>query len=539
MDDKLLTVPLRKIESLPGFVVHWLLCGPFNADGKLTSCRAMKKDYLAGAGGEARVRPRQGLRVGRTGPAWEADATRHGCIVNLSRRYSTHGIVSYAAAYLKAPVACDANILLGSDDGFILYLNGRRIALRDVHRGLGVDTDIFEVKLKRGINAILLKVEQFYGAYEFCLRVTDRTGRAIPRLRACVDHPRVRRPVDPKRSRTISGYDYLSSKFATAPLRLAFRAQSATDYRAWRVRFLKKFRQLLGPLPTSGPLNPEVTEEVTINGFLRQRVLLDLEPGFAFPCYVTMPQRVPKGKRLAAVLCLHGHGAGKHNMVGSPSATHPDGDIHDDYAIALHAAAAGYVTISPDFLAFGERQGTKDVYGRNQDPCLAQFAWAQMSGVLPTAVNIATVKRCIDHLQTLPAVDGRRIAAIGHSFGGYMTTVATAVERRIKVAVVSGFMMTAAAYHGRIWTCGSQVIPGLLNVGDLADIGCTFAPRPTLIITGKYDSVTPFPFAEAAGQKIKNAYTVAGIPNRFEQHIFSGDHRFQPDAALAWLDKWL
>jgi len=120
-----------------------------------------------------------------------------------------------------------------------------------------------------------------------------------------------------------------------------------------------------------------------------------------------------------------------------------------------------------------------------------------------------------------------------------MTTMTTAVEPRIKVAVISGFIVTMAAYYGRTWTCGSQVVNNLLHYGDLSDIACTFAPRPTLIISGKYDCVTPFPFAVAAFKKIKKAFDLAGAPEKTSQFIFPGDHVFQPDAALDWLNKWL
>ena len=519
-------MPLRRVESLSGFVTTWLLCGPFNQDGELSSCKALKKDFL---GGEANAWP-------RAGSTWHSHVERHGFIVNLSRFYSARGIVSYAAAYLDCPKTQPARILLGSDDGFLLYLNGARVGGADVHRGLGVDSDSFDVKLKKGANRILLKIEQDFGAYEFCLRVTGPGGNAVRGLRAFRDHPGAKRTDGHGRARTISSYDYLAHKWATAEHELAFRATTLPQYRNWKKKFIARLKALIGPVPRPCPLRPEITEDIPVENFRRRRVLLDLEPGFAFPCYVTVPK---KGTGLPALLCLHGHGGGKRDMVGALLGTEHEAYFSEPYAIALHAARKGYVTISPDFLAFGERKGAKDTYGEGQDPCPAQLAWGQMAGVLPTAVNIAAVKRCIDFLQQMPEVDGRRIAAAGHSFGGYMTTMATAIEPRIKVAVISGFMMTSAAYHGRIWNCGSQVVPGLLQYGDLSDIACTFAPRPALVITGKYDCVTPFPFADAACKKIQRAYDVAGVPERAGQHVFDGDHVFQPDAAMDWLERWL
>jgi hypothetical protein len=532
------TVPLRKVENLPGFVTHWLLCGAFNDSGRLSSCRAMKKDYLLASGGENKVRPRAGQRQGAHGPAWQAHGLRHGFVVNLRTCYAGEGIVSYAACYLHSPEAQPARILLGSDDGFKLIVNGKTIAFNDVHRGLGVDNDSFDVNLKKGINCILLKIEQAFGAYEFCLRVTGPTGKPIKGLRAYLDHPRVKAPVNAARTRTVAGYDYLSHKFANAERILALTARTPAQYKIWRKKFLTQFKQLLGAFPKASPLNVEVTESVAVENFQRKRVLIDLEPGFSVPCFVTVPKKLRKGSRLPAVLCLHGHGGGKRDMLGLDLGRPGLPDYVEPYAMALHAARRGYITISPDFLAFGERV-SGNPFGPKQDPCPIEFAWGQMAGVLPTNINVWTVKRCIDYLKTLPQVDGRRIAAMGHSFGGYMTTVATAVEPRIKAAVISGFMFTMEAYHGHTWSCGSQVINNLLHYGDLSDIACTLAPRPTLVITGKYDCVTPFPFAAAAFKKIEKAFTLAGAPQRTGQFIFPGDHIFQPDAALDWLDKWL
>jgi hypothetical protein len=310
MADSTRTVPLRRIENLPGFVVHWLLCGPFNQDGKLSSCRALKKDYL---GGEAKARP-------RAGHDWQPFTLREGFIVNLRRFYTAQGIVSSAAAYLDCPQAQTARILLGSDDGFALYLNGTRVGSLDVHRGLGVDSDGFDVSLKKETNAILLKIEQNHGAYEFCLRVTDPVGKGIRGLRAYLDHPRAKNTDPPGAARTVSGYEYLSHKFATAEHKLAFRAKTRPQYRAWRRKFLARFKTLLGPLPKSCPLKPQVTEEISTENFRRRRVLIDLEPGFSIPCFITMPMRIPKAEKLPAVLCLHGHGDGKRDMSASFSA---------------------------------------------------------------------------------------------------------------------------------------------------------------------------------------------------------------------------
>ena len=152
-----------------------------------------------------------------------------------------------------------------------------------------------------------------------------------------------------------------------------------------------------------------------------------------------------------------------------------------------------------------------------------------------TMLNVHAVKRCIDYLVTLSFVEAKKIAVMGHSFGGYMATMATAVLPRISAAVISGFMCEIDSYYGRSWTCGSQVIPGLFSYGDLSDIACLFPPCPLLIITGLYDCVTPSVFGISAFRKIKSAYRITGHAGKVVQHTFPGDHIFQPENAIPWL----
>ena len=102
---------LRKIENLPGFVVNYLLCGPFNDDLKLTSCEAFEKNYLNGP--EDKAIPKAGHRVGKNGPTWKPYAVKYDFIANLLYSYSKNGIVSYAAAYIHSPKAQDVQIQAG------------------------------------------------------------------------------------------------------------------------------------------------------------------------------------------------------------------------------------------------------------------------------------------------------------------------------------------------------------------------------------------------------------------------------------------
>jgi hypothetical protein len=77
----------------------------------------------------------------------------------------------YALALLDSTVDQEAELLLGSDDGFALWLNGQQLGSSlALARGVTVDSDRFPVWLHKGRNVLLLKITQGNGSWGFCAR---------------------------------------------------------------------------------------------------------------------------------------------------------------------------------------------------------------------------------------------------------------------------------------------------------------------------------------------------------------------------------
>ena len=77
-----------------------------------------------------------------------------------------------------------------------------------------------------------------------------------------------------------------------------------------------------------------------------------------------------------------------------------------------------------------------------------------------------------------PDASPNRVACVGLSYGGRMTMVAAALEPRICAAVISGALnMFQERAMSSDYSCGAQVIPGLLELGDTPEIGSLIAPR--------------------------------------------------------------
>lgn len=78
--------------------------------------------------------------------------------------------VSYVAWQLFAPTARHRPVLLGSDDGFVLFADGREVLRREVDRPITVDSDQIALGLRAGRNLLVEKVVNTGGEGSFSLR---------------------------------------------------------------------------------------------------------------------------------------------------------------------------------------------------------------------------------------------------------------------------------------------------------------------------------------------------------------------------------
>lgn len=88
-------------------------------------------------------------------------------------------VVVYALTYVYSPKDQTLPLLLGSDDGVKAFLNSR-----ELHRYLAIrvaapDQDRVPLPLKKGWNALMLKIENNYGGYNFYARVLDPTHSLV------------------------------------------------------------------------------------------------------------------------------------------------------------------------------------------------------------------------------------------------------------------------------------------------------------------------------------------------------------------------
>jgi dienelactone hydrolase len=303
------------------------------------------------------------------------------------------------------------------------------------------------------------------------------------------------------------------------------------DLDAWRAQTRAQLDALLGAHPAAVPLDLETTEEVDCGDYSRARVVFDVEETMSVPAYLLVPHARRDATPGPAVLAVHGHGPGK-SMICK---TEPGGP-GDDYAHQL--ATLGYVVLAPDMRGFGERA---DWMPDDKYHCDWDLVCATMAGVVPLERNLWDLQRALDVLSAHPLVDPGRIAVAGLSFGGTCSLFLAALDDRIRVAVVSGYLSSWRAAHTVPWNmCGSQVMPGQLGALEHLDLAALIAPRPLLVESGTDDMIFPAEVARATVVSLGEVYGRLDAPDGALVHgVFEGDHRWYGTDVPAFLERWL
>jgi dienelactone hydrolase len=323
---------------------------------------------------------------------------------------------------------------------------------------------------------------------------------------------------------------------AEAPLALRFQGMTAAECRQWQTRFAAKLRELLGAHAPPAQWRTEVRAVTELADHRREELLLHAQGHPSLPVYLLVPRAGATGKR-PGVVALHGHGAHGHQPVAGrddlPGVAQAIAGANYDYGRQL--VRRGYVVAVPCLTPFGERLGPAAGLGK-QDPCAITFIRLQMLGKLLIAENLRDCLWTVDFLARRPEVDADRLGCVGLSYGGRMTMLCAALEPRIKVAVVSGALNVMQERIAGAYSCGAQVIPGLLKYGDVPEIAALIAPRPCLWEVGARDALISPKWADEAWSRIRPAYAALDAAKELRLDRFDGGHRWHGAAAYELLE---
>jgi len=324
-----------------------------------------------------------------------------------------------------------------------------------------------------------------------------------------------------------------------APLSMLFPGSTESDARRWQQNFRKKLAELLGAVRPPRQWSVQQQSVTRFADHTRYELLLR-SPGVpSVPVYLLLPKGVSSGRPAPAVLCVHGHGKfGNDTVVGRTDLPGVAAEIaHANYDYGLQFVRRGYVVAAPCLIPFGRRID-RSKYGRS-DPCAVTFVRMQAYGLLPIAANLRDLRWCLDLLQSRPEVQRDRLGCAGLSYGGRMTMLTAAMDRRIKVAAPSGAFNLLKERTTTLYDCGSQIIPGLLKYGDYSEIGSLIAPRPCVWEIGSRDSLIDPHWATVFRGRLEKIYTALGARKNLHFDTFTGGHRWNGTVAFPLFKKLL
>ena len=341
-------------------------------------------------------------------------------------------------------------------------------------------------------------------------------------------------------NRRFDPVDYTMDLFAAAPRKLRFQARARAEAEAWQKTLRAKLTELMGGFPRQrGALQAFTIETRTFPGYRREKFVFNSRPGMSVLGYVLLPDNAPRPVR--TMICVPGHGRGVDDIVGiderGRERTDKAGYQHD---FAIQAVEAGMAAVAIEPIGFGCRRDPINARkSLSAYACEPTAGSALLVGQTMIGWRVWDVMRTIDYITERPELDARRIGCMGISGGGMVTLFATALEPRINVAMVSGYLNTFRDSIGSVSHCIDNYVPNISNWAEMHDIGGLIAPRPLFVESGEKDRIFPVLASVASFNLVKAIYEVFGAADRVEQEVFPEEHSFWGKRGIPFLARHL
>jgi dienelactone hydrolase len=145
----------------------------------------------------------------------------------------------------------------------------------------------------------------------------------------------------------------------------------------------------------------------------------------------------------------------------------------------------------------------------------------------------------VDWIETRKELDSKRVGLMGISGGGTVTTFGAALEPRIKVALISGYLNTFKDSIVAMSHCIDNYVPGILKYCEMYDVAGLIAPRPLFVESGDKDNIFPVAASRESFVRVKKVYEAMGAGALAEQEVFDGEHSFWGKRGIPFLAKHL
>ena len=346
---------------------------------------------------------------------------------------------------------------------------------------------------------------------------------------------------------TYSYKHFFRQFYESAPPKYACTASDAPSFLIWKAKSRDRLRELLGLsrleqfVADSAPYSrePELLSTFHEDGYTRYKLSIQTLPEVFMPFYMLVPDGLSNSRPHKAMIAIPAHGASKESVAGvltSPGVREKlEAAPKESYG--LHLVKMGYTVFCPDPPGYGERLEPVSMEDRaflgDAPPnplgssCKNLTITAEALGLTFAGLVLWDLMRLVDYIETRPTINSESLGCCGFSGGGLYTMWLAAMDDRIRLAVISGYLHSAKESILETHLCPCNFVPGLWRDFDLCDIASLIAPRPAFYENGLRDVLNgPKGIDDPVSQfqKIQRIYSLFGKAGHVRHRTFDGPH---------------